>query len=60
LALESLLKKRLCGCDIPLGTQEKINGLSFFIDRTIKIGPPPFDLHIGLVDAQGDTSPTSG
>jgi len=57
LALESLLKKRLCGCGIPLGTEEEIDGLSFFINRTIKIGPPPFDLHIGLVDAPGGASP---
>jgi hypothetical protein len=35
LAFERLLEKCFGGCNIPLGAEEKIDGLSFFIDRAI-------------------------
>jgi hypothetical protein len=35
LALERPPEKRFGGCDIPLGAEQKVDGLSFFIDRTI-------------------------
>src|SRR5271168_3993345 len=50
---ESPSEKCLGGCDIPLGTKQKIDRFALFVDRAIKISPAAFDLHIGLVDAPG-------
>jgi hypothetical protein len=57
LALERPTKKRLGGCDIPLGAEEEIHRLSFLVDSAIEVGPAAFDLYIGLVDAPRGAGP---
>jgi len=53
LALERLPEKRLGGRDIPLGAEQEINSLSFFVDRAVKVSPAPLDLHVGFIDSPG-------
>jgi hypothetical protein len=53
LAFERSAEEGFGGCDIPLGTGQKIDSPSFFVDSTIKISPAAFDLHVGFIDAPG-------
>src|SRR5258706_8308474 len=53
LAPESPAEEGLGGGDVPFGAQQEIDGLSLFVDSTIKIGPASFDFDVGLVDAPG-------
>jgi hypothetical protein len=53
LTFERPTKKRFDRRDIPHGVDQKIHGLSLFIDGSVKIGPADFDLDVVLVDAPG-------
>ena len=53
LALEGAPEKRFRGRDIPLGAEQEIDSLSFFVDRTVKISPAPLDLHVGFINSPG-------
>ena len=55
LALEGPPEKRFRGRDIPLGAEQEIDSLSFFVDRAVKISPAPLDLHVGFIDSPGGT-----
>jgi len=37
-------KKASCGCEISLGTQQKINGVAVAVDRLVQILPLACDL----------------
>jgi hypothetical protein len=56
---ESLAKERLGGGDIPLGAKQEIDGLSFFVDRTIEIGPATSDFDVGFIDTPGSSRQAS-
>src|SRR5262245_10021955 len=51
LLLDRLLKKPLCRSHIALFTEQKVYGLSHFIDATIEVSPLPADLDVGLIDS---------
>ena len=53
LALEGPPEKRFRGRDIPLGAEQEIDSLSFFVDGAVKISPAPLDLHVGFIDSPG-------
>ena len=53
LALERPTEKRFGGCDISLGAEKKIDGLSSFVDGAVEISPATLDLDTGLIDAPG-------
>src|ERR1700678_1553514 len=55
LAPERPSEERLGGGAVPLGAQQKIDGLSLFVDRTVEIGPSSFDFDVGFIDAPGPT-----
>ncbi len=57
LALERPPEKRFGRRNIPLGAEQKVYRLSLLVDRTVKISPLPFDLHIGFVDPPGCADP---
>ena len=56
LALECPPEEGLSRGDIPLDAQREVDGLPFFVDCAIKIGPATFDFDVGLVDAPGPSS----
>src|ERR1019366_9443082 len=56
LALEGPPEKRFRGRDIPLGAEQEIDSLSFFVDRAVKISPAPLNLHVGFIDSPGGAS----
>jgi hypothetical protein len=53
LALERPPEKRFGGCNIPLGAEQEIDRLSFFVDSAVEISPATLDLDVGLVDPPG-------
>jgi hypothetical protein len=56
LALERSVEKSFRRGDIPLGAQQKIDGLSVTINSSIQIGPAAFDLHVGFIDSPRSSS----
>src|SRR5271163_3350504 len=59
LGAESSPEECLGGCDIPLGAQQEIDGLSLFVDGTVEIGPAAFDFDVGFVNAPRQPSRAS-
>jgi hypothetical protein len=49
LNCESSPEECLGGCDVPLGAQQEIDGLSLFVDGTVEIDPASFDFDVGFV-----------
>jgi len=47
LGAESSPEECLGGCDVPLGAQQEIDGLSLFVDGTVEIDPAAFDFDVG-------------
>src|SRR5882757_8619874 len=56
LTPESKPEEGLGRGDVPLGTQQEVDGFSLFVDGTVEIGPASFDFDVGLVDAPGPSS----
>jgi hypothetical protein len=53
LAPEGPLEKCFGSRDIPLAAEQKIDSLSLFVDRTVKISPAAVDLDVSFIDAPG-------
>src|SRR5262245_13269125 len=45
-----LAQEGLRSSSLALWGQQKIHGLALFVDGTIKVGPLPFNFHVGLVE----------
>ena len=59
LGAESSPEECLGGCDVPLGAQQEIDGLSLFVDGTVEIDPAAFDFDLGFVNAPRQPSRAS-
>ncbi len=53
LAPEGPPEKRFRGRDIPLGAEQEIENLTFFVDRAVEMSPAALDLHVGFIDSPG-------
>jgi hypothetical protein len=59
LGAESSPEECLGDCDVPLGAQQEIDGLSLFVDGTVEIDLAAFDFDVGFVNAPRQPSRAS-